>query len=53
MLKMLVIVIVRVAVVVWDHHVLYWLAPIAGGVCASLLYHHFLLKTDDAPVVEG
>ncbi len=37
----------------FDHHVLYWIAPIAGGVCASLLYHHFLLKTDDAPAEGG
>jgi glycerol uptake facilitator-like aquaporin len=28
----------------FDWHWCYWLAPIAGGVAASLLYHHLLLK---------
>jgi aquaporin Z len=30
----------------WDWHWCYWLAPIAGGVVASLLYHHLLLKDE-------
>jgi glycerol uptake facilitator-like aquaporin len=28
-------------------HWCYWLAPVAGGVVASLLYHHLLLKEDE------
>lgn len=28
----------------WEHHWKYWLAPIAGAVCAALLYHSILLK---------
>ncbi len=28
----------------WQFHWCYWVAPIAGGIAASLLYHHFLLK---------
>ena len=27
-------------------HWAYWVAPIAGGLAASLLYHHFLLKDE-------
>ena len=33
----------------WDFHWCYWVAPIAGGVSAALLYHHFLLP-EDAPL---
>lgn len=28
----------------WDFHWCYWVGPIAGGVVAASLYHHFLLK---------
>lgn len=30
----------------WDWHWCYWVAPIAGGCAAALLYHHVLLKED-------
>ena len=30
----------------WAFHWCYWLAPIVGGVCAALLYHHVILKDD-------
>jgi MIP family channel proteins len=29
----------------FEHHLCYWLAPIAGAVVAALLYHHVLLET--------
>ncbi len=28
----------------WDWHLFYWIAPIAGGVAAGLLYHHMILE---------
>ena len=28
----------------WDWHVFYWVAPMAGGVVAGLLYHHVILE---------
>jgi len=28
----------------WDWHLFYWIAPIAGGVAAALLYHHVILE---------
>jgi aquaporin Z len=28
----------------WDWHLFYWIAPIAGGVAAALLYHHLILE---------
>ena len=30
----------------FDHHLLYWIGPVAGGCCAALLYHHVLLPED-------
>jgi aquaporin Z len=33
----------------WDWHWCYWVAPIAGGCVAALLYHHVLLKSSDNP----
>ena len=36
----------------WDFHLLYWLGPIAGGVIASLLYHHVLLEAPQKPPVK-
>jgi aquaporin Z len=30
----------------WDWHWCYWLAPIAGGCAASLVYHHVLLREE-------
>lgn len=33
----------------WEHHGLYWIAPIAGSIAAALLYDRFLLPTDDRP----
>jgi aquaporin Z len=27
----------------WDWHLFYWIAPVAGGVAAALVYHHFIL----------
>jgi MIP family channel proteins len=30
----------------FTHHLLYWLAPIAGGCVAALLYHHVLLPEE-------
>lgn len=32
----------------WQWHWCYWLAPIAGGCAAALLYHHVLLKDSRA-----
>ena len=33
----------------WTLHWCYWVAPMAGGIFAALLYHHVLLKgADDA-----
>lgn len=32
--------------VYFHHHLLYWIAPIAGACAAALLYHHVLLKED-------
>ena len=32
----------------WDWHLYYWIAPIAGGVAASLLYHHVLMRVPHA-----
>jgi MIP family channel proteins len=32
----------------WEYHWCYWAAPIAGGIVAALVYHHFLLPTDYA-----
>jgi glycerol uptake facilitator-like aquaporin len=31
----------------FDHHLLYWIAPILGGCAAALLYHHVLLQEDE------
>jgi glycerol uptake facilitator-like aquaporin len=31
----------------WELHHWYWVAPIAGGVLAALVYHHLLLKTPE------
>ncbi len=28
----------------WAWHGYYWIAPIAGGVCAALVYHHLILE---------
>jgi MIP family channel proteins len=30
----------------WDWHWCYWVAPVAGGVVAAILYHHLLLKDE-------
>lgn len=32
----------------FDHHLLYWIAPIAGGCVAAMLYHHVILPEDGA-----
>jgi len=32
----------------WDWHFWYWVAPIAGALVASLLYHHVLLEDREA-----
>jgi aquaporin TIP len=32
----------------WDWHLYYWVAPIAGGVAAALLYHHVLMRVPHA-----
>jgi aquaporin Z len=29
---------------VWDWHLFYWIAPVAGGVAAALVYHHLILE---------
>lgn len=29
---------------VWDWHIYYWIAPLAGAIAAALLYHHVLLE---------
>lgn len=31
----------------WDLHWCYWVAPIAGGICAALLYHHVILDKQE------
>ncbi len=31
----------------WDHHMLYWIAPVVGAVVAALLYHPIILESDD------
>lgn len=31
----------------FDHHILYWIAPILGACTAALLYHHVLLVEDE------
>ncbi len=31
----------------WDHHLLYWIAPVVGAVVAALLYHHIILESED------
>jgi len=36
----------------WDWHWAYWLAPIAGGAAAALVYHHFLLEAPKQPPVK-
>jgi glycerol uptake facilitator-like aquaporin len=28
----------------WEWHVLYWIAPIAGGIVAALFYEHVILE---------
>jgi len=28
----------------WDWHLFYWIAPVAGGVAAALVYHHLILE---------
>jgi aquaporin Z len=33
----------------WDWHVFYWLAPIVGGVLASLIYEHLILEPEPTP----
>ena len=31
----------------WDWHLFYWIAPIAGACAAALLYHHVILEGSD------
>jgi len=33
----------------WQWHWLYWVAPIAGGCTAALIYHWFLLPSPEKP----
>jgi aquaporin Z len=35
----------------WQFHWMYWIAPVAGGCVAALLYHHVLLEAPKAPPV--
>jgi aquaporin TIP len=28
----------------WDWHLFYWIAPLAGGVAAAFVYHHLILE---------
>lgn len=32
----------------WDYHVWYWIAPLAGGVAAALVYHHVVLGEESS-----
>ena len=36
----------------WEHHALYWIAPIAGAIVAALLCDRFLLKEDATPATD-
>ena len=33
----------------WDWHVLYWIAPVAGGAIAALIYEHLILEPEPTP----
>ena len=30
----------------WNWHVFYWIAPIAGGIAAALVYEHLILAAN-------
>eukprot|EP01125_Pyxidicula_operculata_P010377 TRINITY_DN3419_c1_g4_i1.p1 TRINITY_DN3419_c1_g4~~TRINITY_DN3419_c1_g4_i1.p1 ORF type:complete len:302 (+),score=60.20 TRINITY_DN3419_c1_g4_i1:23-928(+) len=37
---------------VWDHHYIYWVGPITGGVLAGLVYKYVFISAEDAKKLE-